>query len=355
MRAPSPFWALFLLLAAGGPLPSRAEAQPPAPADKTELQVFRLKYLPATEASRMLRELLGEQVGPKGRLRMAADERTNSLVATGGAADLARVEGLLQKLDTEDARGEVRTEIRVFELGRLEPDDALEASLRLVFDGRRTGKFVLDRRRRVVVASADVPTLMIAEGLLKRLGELPEPKVETPRPGDTKRYTLAFRNKPWGEVLEWLARQSGMPVLSPSKPDGSFTFIPPRGKTYTMPEILDILNEKLSSHPTQKYLLIRRERSFVLVPADEKIDPGLIPRVRPEELDGRAKTEILAVVFPLKSVSAEEVAPDVKKLLGPFGEVVAIKESNQLLVQDTVSNLRRVRKMLQDIERKGRE
>jgi type II secretory pathway component GspD/PulD (secretin) len=89
--------------------------------------------------------------------------------------------------------------------------------------------------------------------------------------------------------------------------------------------------------------------------ADEKIDPGFIPRVRPEELAGRARTAILAVVFPLGSVSAEEVAPDVKKLPGPFGAVVAIRTADQLVVQDTAGNLRRVQKLLQDIEQKGRE
>src|SRR5262247_2584336 len=105
MRATSPLWALFLLLAAGASLPSRAEAQPPAPADKSELRVFRLKHLSAVEASRILGELLGEQVGRKGRMRITADERTNSLFATGEAADLAKVEALLQKLDIEgDAR-----------------------------------------------------------------------------------------------------------------------------------------------------------------------------------------------------------------------------------------------------------
>jgi type II secretory pathway component GspD/PulD (secretin) len=305
----------------------------------------------------MLRELLGGRVGPKGRLRMTSDARTNSLLALGAAADLDRVAGVLQKLDTEgDARGQARTEVRVFELGRLEPDDALEASLRLVFGGRRAGQFVLDRGRRVVVASADRPTLVAAEALLKRLGGLPGPGAERPRPGrGGKAYAVEFRDRPWGQVLGWLAEQSGLPVVSPSRPTGTFTFVPPRGKTYTLPGVLDLLNEALLTHPGQKYLLIRRERSFLLVPADEKIDPGSLPHVPPEDLGGRGKTEVVSVTFPLKSVSAGEVAPDVAKLLGPFGQVVAMKKANRLVVQDTAGNLRRVRELLQDIERKGRE
>jgi type II secretory pathway component GspD/PulD (secretin) len=357
MRPPRPIWVLSLLLAAGGPLPPRAEAQPPAPAAKAELRVFRLKYVPAAEASRMLRELLGDQLGPKGRLRMTAAGRANSLLVLGDAADLDRVAGLLQKIDTEgDARGGAATEVRVFELGRLEPDDALEASLRLVFEGRRAGQFVLDRGRRVVVASADRPTLLAAEALLKRLGGLPGPWAGTPRPGrGGKAYAVEFRDRPWGQVLDWLADQSRLPVVSPSRPTGTFTFLAPGGKTYTLPGVIDLLNEALLSHPGQKYLLIRRERSFLLAPADEKIDPGSIPHVPPEELGGRGKTEVVSVTFPLKSVSAGEVAPDVAKLLGPFGQVVAMKKANRLVVQDTAGNLRRVHELLRDIERKGGE
>jgi hypothetical protein len=76
-------------------------------------------------------------------------------------------------------------------------------------------------------------------------------------------------------VLEWLADQTGLPFVG-SIPPGTFTFIPPRREEkFTVPQIIDLLNEALAP---QKCLLIRRERSFALVPADEKIPGDMLPQ-----------------------------------------------------------------------------
>jgi type II secretory pathway component GspD/PulD (secretin) len=41
-------------------------------------------------------------------------------------------------------------------------------------------------------------------------------------------------------------------------------------------------------------------------------------------------------------------------MMGPFGEVVAITRSNQLLLQDTAGNIRRIKRMVEDIEQSER-
>jgi type II secretory pathway component GspD/PulD (secretin) len=169
--------------------------------------------------------------------------------------------------------------------------------------------------------------------------------------GAVKRFTFAISAKPWREVFKWLTDVSGKPVISSAFPTGTCTIETPPGKQYTLPEIIDLINEALlSGSATQKYLLINRERSFALVPADEKIDPALLPRVRLDELALRGNTEIVSVVVPLRSVSAEDAAPEVKKLLGPFGNVVALARANQLVLVDTVGNLRRIGRLLIDID-----
>jgi type II secretory pathway component GspD/PulD (secretin) len=158
-----------------------------------------------------------------------------------------------------------------------------------------------------------------------------------------------MRDKPWSAVLEWLADQSGLPIITNYKPTGTFTFIAAQKSRseYTLPEIIDILNEALLN---QKYILIRRSSSITIVPADEKIDPAILPRIRPEELDERGNTELVSMVLPLSSLVAEDAAGEVKKMMGPFGEVVALSRANQLLLQDTAGNLKRIKKTIQDIE-----
>jgi type II secretory pathway component GspD/PulD (secretin) len=166
-----------------------------------------------------------------------------------------------------------------------------------------------------------------------------------------KRFSFEMRNKPWKDVLTWLTEVTGKPVITTFKPTGSFTFVGPPKKTYSIPEIIDSLNEGLLNSMTQKYCLIHRERSFTLVPADEKIDGSLLPRVSAEDLDKRGRTELVSVVLPLRSLPVEDLAPEIKKMLGPFGEVIALKKSNQLLLQDTAGNIRRIYQTIQGMEK----
>jgi type II secretory pathway component GspD/PulD (secretin) len=175
-------------------------------------------------------------------------------------------------------------------------------------------------------------------------------KPAAPAAAPGKAGAVEFREAPWGKVFEWLTERTGLPVIvGDSRPTGTFTFMPPRpDHAYDVPEVIDILNDGLLG---QKYLLLRGEHSFRLVPADEKIDPGLVPRVRAEELGQRGRTELVTLVLPLSSVPAEEVATEVKKMLGPFGEVVVLKRANELLLQDTAGNLRQVYKVLDDLDR----
>jgi hypothetical protein len=84
--------------------------------------------------------------------------------------------------------------------------------------------------------------------------------------------TVAFNmeGQRWSTVFQWLVDQTGLKYGSSYIPQGSFTFKSPIDRKYTISEVIDIINEALDSNPDQqRFLLIRRETSFVLVPADE--------------------------------------------------------------------------------------
>jgi hypothetical protein len=58
--------------------------------------------------------------------------------------------------------------------------------------------------------------------------------------------TIVFHGAPWRTVLEWLSDWTGRAVVGASLPSGTFTFLPPKpDTTYTIPEVIDILNETL--------------------------------------------------------------------------------------------------------------
>src|SRR5262249_49783613 len=123
-------------------------------------------------------------------------------------------------------------------------------------------------------------------------------------------------------------------------------------KQYTIPEIIDIINEALLANTEkQKFILIRRERSFTLVPADDPIQPELLPRITADELEGRGNTELVSVTFRPKSLVADDIASSIeKRLMGPFGKVSVFKQSNDLVLQDTVGNIKRIIKTIREID-----
>jgi len=158
-------------------------------------------------------------------------------------------------------------------------------------------------------------------------------------------FEFQFSTAPWGRVLEWLRDISGLALQTPSRPTGSLSFNPPKGpdgkpKKYTVGEIIDVLNEALVQ---QNFVIIRRQASIALYPADEPLPPESVRSVTIDELDGDlAKSEWVRMTLPLQGIQAEVLAPRVKKLMGPFGQAIPFEDANQLILIDNVANLRKV-------------
>jgi RNA polymerase sigma factor (sigma-70 family) len=185
-----------------------------------------------------------------------------------------------------------------------------------------------------------------AEGQPAKAAEPAQPPAKADKAAP-KTYEVTFRDLPWAKVFEWYAEVSGLPFVGTSKPVGTFTFVPPGKRQYTLDEITDLLNEALLE---RKYILVRRAAAFTVLPADEKIDRTTLPRVTPDELDRRGRTVLVSVAIPLNAATANNLAPDVQKMLGPFGEVVWLEKANQLIISDTTGNLRLIVRMVKEVE-----
>jgi hypothetical protein len=158
-----------------------------------------------------------------------------------------------------------------------------------------------------------------------------------------KTFDFQFANAPWATVLEWLRDTSGLPIVTTSYPTGTVTFVPPKvngnNKKYTVEEIIDVLNEQLLRH---KYLMVRRMAAITIWPADDPLPVEMVKSVTLEELEhgDLAKSEFVRFQLPLQGIRAEVLAYPTKKLLGPFGMVIPLEEPNQLIMLDSVGNLR---------------
>jgi hypothetical protein len=166
-------------------------------------------------------------------------------------------------------------------------------------------------------------------------------------------YALKFQNAPWIKVFEWLSNVTGLPVVSPPRAVGAFTFVPPKSdgndKKYTLPEIMDILNEALAK---QQLVLVRRKTTIGLWYSDEPIpiDADMLPPLRIEDLANWGKTEIVRIDYEPMMVAAETLASHVKKMTGPLGQASVSNQTGQLILVDTTANLRAMLAVINDLE-----
>ncbi|HEV8062755.1 MAG TPA: secretin N-terminal domain-containing protein, partial [Gemmataceae bacterium] len=178
-----------------------------------------------------------------------------------------------------------------------------------------------------------------------------KPLVPLTEKKDEKTVAFSMDGKPWTSVFQWLSDQTNKEVIGTLKPQGTFSFTGPTKKMYTIPQVIDVINAGLlANSQTQKYVLINGPREFVIVPAEEKIDPVHLQRITPEQLKDHGETEIVSMQMPLRSAVAEDMAPVLSKLKGPFGEIVALPVVNKLILIDTVANLKILKLTIDEID-----
>ncbi|HXG08724.1 MAG TPA: secretin N-terminal domain-containing protein [Gemmataceae bacterium] len=89
-------------------LKERAGQPDAPPAERAQIKVYTLKKADAIRMTRIIQELFDG--GQRARLRVVADERTNSVIAVGHPNDLEVIEAIINRLDLIDppARPEPR-------------------------------------------------------------------------------------------------------------------------------------------------------------------------------------------------------------------------------------------------------
>ncbi len=177
---------------------------------------------------------------------------------------------------------------------------------------------------------------------------------------DKKAYQRTVKmemgSKPWGRTLEWFVDAFGIELKGPNQPTGTFNFIGPAGKEYTLAQVIDHLNDAMMA---QRYplIMIREQDRVTIVAADQAIEPSLIARISIDDLDidkpveqqRLGRTELAQVVFPLEGVTADEARKTIDGVLGPFKRVEAIAGGTRLLVTDQVGKLRKAKTHLDEL------
>jgi hypothetical protein len=373
----------------GAPAPIR----PAVPGEKIERRVFHLKRLSPTGAAETVRKLLDNEPGRKGTVKLVP-WRPGRLVVYASLENLLRVTAILQPLDIAppapqrfialqirlfqvidgwecpgtsafpDDLGELKSELRTRGIRKPRVAAALSLDTRAnePFQGEKSsclpdhsltvsGRTINTKEQMVLRLNVDSlhTCVPIASDRPVVLGLVPLGKVSSvlavqvkrtyEEKSPEKRFTFEFHNRPWSEVFVWLTEQTGKPFICTFKPTGSCTFVGPKGKTYTLSEVIDIISGQLMAK-VQPYELINRGASFTLVPADEKIDLSIVPWSRVEDLHNRGRTEYVYVPVSLRSERAADLAEPLRKRLSQIGDLILPPACNELILCDRVGNLR---------------
>ncbi|GEM_PF-2248100 len=153
-----------------------------------------------------------------------------------------------------------------------------------------------------------------------------------------------FRFQRWEHVLEWLAQQAGLSLVLDAPPPGTFNYTDNR--EYTPTEAIDLVNSVLL---TKGYALVRREGMLILLHLKGELPPGLVPRVSLEEARRMGKHDLVTVSFSTGRRNSEQVSQAVKALLGPYGKLLAIPGTNQILVTERAGTMDAIEQIIQSI------
>jgi hypothetical protein len=169
---------------------------------------------------------------------------------------------------------------------------------------------------------------------------------------DRKLVTFEMRAKPWSEVFEWLADQSGVHVFTTdAKPTGTFTYIAPKNgvpQKKTISEVVDVLNAALR---TKKFFLVRLTNAYALIPADEAPEPLFVQRIaKAADLEKHANSELVSLRNPLKVLNPEAFAPQLLRSMSTWGEVHVCSKENSLYLEDDVATLKQIVALIRNAE-----
>jgi len=174
-----------------------------------------------------------------------------------------------------------------------------------------------------------------------------------PRSNQTvQRYSFNFRRAPWERVLQLFADGAGLTLDMQRVPPGSLTHLDT--KEYSATRALDIINGYLIR---KGFAVVRKDGFLVVVNLDEQLDQSLVPEVSLDELaqtgddNSVGDNQLVTVRINVEGLDTARTAQEIEALLGPWGSMIALTQSQVIMVTDIGANLRRITGLLENAAR----
>jgi type II secretory pathway component GspD/PulD (secretin) len=176
-------------------------------------------------------------------------------------------------------------------------------------------------------------------------GAAPVPLAASTEGAPAKDIVFSFSDAPWEEVARWLADIGKKSLLVESKPAGTFNYFDKR--KYTFQEAIDVINSVLMG---KGHVLLSRDNFLVLADLKEGIPPHLIQRIDVADLPKKGRTELVKVLLTLKGLVADEAKKEFESISSPYGKILSLPSTNQLLIVDTAQNVRQIVGLIEALE-----
>jgi type II secretory pathway component GspD/PulD (secretin) len=149
-----------------------------------------------------------------------------------------------------------------------------------------------------------------------------------------------FRNQPWPDVLQWLAKVSDLALDWQELPSDYINLSTRR--PYTLAEAKDDINSALLK---RGFTMLEHEGSLT-VSKIENMDLSFVPRVRPEQLDSLQPHSFVKTTFELSWLLADEVGEELQTRIGKYGQLTALLTTNSIEAMDIAKNLAEIQEIL---------
>ncbi len=165
-------------------------------------------------------------------------------------------------------------------------------------------------------------------------------------------FSFNFRHAPWERVLQMFADGTGLTLDMQRVPPGTLSHLDTN--EYTASRALDIMNGYLIR---KGFGIVEKDGFLIVVNLDEQLDQSLIPEVTLEDLrkvDENSVVgdhQLVTVRVPVEGLDTGRTAQEVEALLGPWGSLIALTQSQVMMVTDIGANLRRIMGLLESAAR----
>ncbi|MCH2132657.1 MAG: hypothetical protein MK116_02795 [Phycisphaerales bacterium] len=196
--------------------------------------------------------------------------------------------------------------------------------------------------RRVVLAAA-----LLLASFATALGQESDPGSAEAAP-EAVTLQFNFKGASFDQVLDYFSRATGKPVIQETgTPEGTLDFLSP--ETYDLDEGLSVLNVILQS----RGVMLRVEDDMLYLQKLTEMQRENVPTFIGEIPTDITPDQVVTVVRPLESASAQALAERLAQLVAAYGSVTSMPGQNSIVITETAAQVRRLLMIISELDQQA--